>query len=397
MNVRRIPIPRYRQSAGPALLAQGFRPFFLASGAWAALALVLWLCQLTGHLMLPSAFDPLSWHTHEMLFGFATATIAGFLLTAIPNWTGRMPLQGAPLLALVSLWLAGRVAMATSDWIGTGLAAAIDLGFLAALLAVVLREIVAGRNWRNLPMGAALLVLLVGNGLMHAEAAELVEGNGVGWRLALSMILMLIGLVGGRIIPSFTRNWLTKRAPGRMPAPFGVPDSLALVTTGGALALWSALPDAAPTAAALAVAGLSQAARLARWCGHRTRAEALVWVLHLGYAWLPLGLILLAGAAWSDAIPASMAIHALTVGAVGTMTLAVMTRATLGHTARALAADGVTTSIYVAVTLAAASRLAAAALPNWMMALLVISGVCWIIAFGGFALVYGRYLLRPRT
>ena len=389
-------IPRYAPTSAPLLLTQGFRPFFLAAGLWAALALAMWLGMLTGALELPSLFAPVDWHVHEMLFGFVAAVVAGFLLTAIPNWTGRMPLQGAPLLGLVLLWLVGRIAVATSAWLGGPAAAAADLAFLAALLAVVLREIAAGRNWRNLPMAAAVLALLAGNALSHAEALGWLADDGHGRRLGLAVIVMLISLVGGRIIPSFTRNWLAKRGPGPLPASFGLPDGLALGATGLALALWVALPESRLTAAALLVAALAQAARLARWRGHRTTAEPLVWVLHLAYAWLPAGLALLAAAAAGEAAP-SLALHALTAGAIGTITLAVMTRATLGHTGRALRADRATTAIYVAVTLAALSRLAAASPTELSLALLTVSAACWILAFGGFAIVYGRYLLGPRA
>jgi uncharacterized protein involved in response to NO len=220
--------------------------------------------------------------------------------------------------------------------------------------------------------------------------------DGLGWRLGLAVIVMLIGLVGGRIIPSFTRNWLAKRQAGRLPASFGAPDKAALAATGLALALWVAAPEGRLTAALLLIAAFAQAARLARWCGHRTLAEPLVWVLHLAYAWLPVGLGLLAAALWNGT-PQTLAVHALTVGGVGTVTLAVMTRATLGHTGRALRADVATTAIYAAVTLAALLRLAAAAAGEHAFALLIASAICWVVAFGGFAIVYGRYLLRPRS
>lgn len=397
MNSGRIAIPRYRSIAGPALFAQGFRPFFLGAGIWAAGALALWLGNLFGAIALPSLFDPLAWHIHEMLFGYVVATIAGFLLTAIPNWTGRMPLQGMPLATLVLLWVAGRLAMASSEWLGAAVAAVADLAFLAALLAVVLREIVAGRNWRNLPMAAALSVLLAANALMHAEAADLLAHEGLGWRLALAVIVMLISLVGGRIIPSFTRNWLAKRGPGALPRPFGLPDRLTLAASALALALWVVQPDGRLTAALLALAAAAQAVRLARWCGHRTAAEPLVWILHLAYAWLPLGLALLAAASWDQALPPSMATHALTAGAIASITLAVMTRATLGHTGRPLRADAVTTWIYVAITLAAVSRLAAAVLYDHTQLLLAVSGGFWFAAFGCFAIAYGRYLLQARS
>lgn len=396
MKAVRTAIPRYRETAGPALLEQGFRPFFLGAAVWAAIALALWILSLAGALTLPSALDPLTWHVHEMLYGFVVATVAGFLLTAIPNWTGRMPLQGLPLLVLVLAWLAGRAATATSALIGAWPAALIDLAFLAILLAVVLREILAGKNWRNLPMAGAVVLLLAGNALIHAEALALIGSSGLGWRLAIGITLVLVSLVGGRIIPSFTRNWLARRGDTRLPAAFGLVDRLALVATLLALACWSFLPESPVAAVALLLAAGLQAARLARWRGHATLAEPLVWILHLAYAWMPVGLALLAASHWISAVTPTLAIHALTVGTIGSITLAVMTRATLGHTGRALTAGAGTTLIYLAVTLAAASRLAAAALPDLSMLLLTVSGAAWIAAFGGFALVYGPALLRPR-
>src|SRR4051812_42901878 len=164
------PVPRYRSQSGPFLLSAGFRPFFLAAALWAALAVPLWLAAFTGEAALPTLLLPNVWHVHEMVFGFAAATVAGFLLTAIPNWTGRMPLQGGPLAGLVLLWAAGRIAVLASATIGAAAAAALDLPFPLVFLAVVAREILAGRNWRNLPMIAALSLLFVGNLLVHLES-----------------------------------------------------------------------------------------------------------------------------------------------------------------------------------------------------------------------------------
>src|SRR5512134_3779791 len=200
------PVPRYRATAGPAVLSQGFRPFFLLAAAWAVLALVLWLLSFWGYFELPTAFDPTAWHIHEMLFGFVAAAIAGFVLTAIPNWTGRLPLQGWPLLGLVALWAAGRAIVAFSAVVGGGLAAMIDVAFLVALAAVAAREIVVGKNWRNLPIVATLTLLAICNALFHASLYESARSemgltSDLAWRLALSVVVMLIALIGGRIIP----------------------------------------------------------------------------------------------------------------------------------------------------------------------------------------------------
>lgn len=387
-------IPRYRPFQGPVLFRQGFRPFFLGAGLWALAALLLWLVVLQGAVALPTTFGPAAWHAHEMIFGFAAAAIAGFLLTAIPNWTGRMPLQGLPLMLLAGAWLAGRAAMATSALIGPGLAAALDLSFLAALLLIVLREIVSGRNWRNLPMPVALFGLLLANALTHLEAIGGAAVGGLGERLGIAVILMLISLVGGRIIPSFTRNWLAKRAETRLPAAFGLFDRISLAIVIAALGSWVVAPDEWVTGAILLAAGIASFARLLRWRGYRTLPEPLVWSLHLGFAWLPLGLCLLGlGVFLPGLVPSTAGLHALTAGAIGSMTLAVMTRATLGHTGRSLAADGWTTAIYVSIAAAAALRVAAPIALAGYGPLLWASGLLWSTAFGLFTVHYGRMLL----
>jgi uncharacterized protein involved in response to NO len=387
-------IPRFRPFDGPAILRQGFRPFFLCAGLWAVATIAVWLPVYLGRFSIPTAFDLVSWHVHEMLFGFVVAAVAGFLLTAIPNWTGRMPLQGYGLLGLVGVWALGRVAVATSAWIGAELAAIVDLSFLLLMLAVVLREIVAGRNWRNLPMPVAICVLVVANGFMHADTTFGTTMSATGWRLAMAIMIAMISLIGGRIIPSFTRNWLAKRGEIRFPAPFGMFDRLCLLIVVGALTLWIIRPDQAVSGAALMVAGAASLVRLARWRGHRTVSEPLVWSLHLGWMWVPAGLALLGASILFVEVPVAAGLHALTAGAFGSMILAVMTRATLGHTGQPLAADRWTTAIYVLVFLAAVMRVAAPFLAGAYLPLLAVSVGVWILAFALFTTRYGRLLCR---
>src|SRR5579885_1571050 len=230
-------IPRYRQYEGPAVFSAGFRPFFLLGAAWAAIAVPLWLLAFAGQSDLPTQLAPAAWHVHEMVFGYGAAIVAGFLLTAIPNWTGRLPLQGRPLAALVLLWMAGRAAVLSATDIGALAAALVDLAFPLIFLAVVAREILAGKNWRNLPMLGALALLLTGNALVHLDALGLADSAPLGSRTGLATLLMLIALVGGRIIPSFTRNWMAKMRPDvPPPAPAGPLDLAALSVTGLALA-----------------------------------------------------------------------------------------------------------------------------------------------------------------
>lgn len=346
----------------------------------------------------PSAFPPNVWHAHEMAFGYGGAVVAGFLLTAIPNWTGRLPLQGGPLGALVVLWFCGRIAVLCSSIIGLGASAVVDLAFPAAFLAVVAREIVAGRKWRNLPMVGALALLLIGNALTHSDALGFASVDGVGNRLGIATLLALISLIGGRIVPSFTRNWLVKQDPNTAtPAQFDLVDRIALATTVIALLAWAFAPEAGFTSWLELAAGGALAARLARWRGEKTLAEPLLWVLHLGYGWLSIGLLLLGLNGLMQLAPPTTALHALTVGAIGTMTLAVITRASLGHTGRALVAGPRTTAIYVMITLAVLLRLMAPLLGAHYVLALSLSAVAWCGAFGGFALFYYRPLTRPRV
>lgn len=386
-------IPRLRPWAGAPLLSYGFRPFFLGAGVTAPLALLVWLGVIAHGLVPPTAFAAAAWHGHEMLFGFAMAAVAGFLLTAVPNWTGRLPLTGWPLAALAGLWLAGRLAVAFGDRLGAAAAAALDLAFPLVLLAVIAREVATGRNWRNLPVCAALAALLLANVLMHLEPLAIAPSGVLGERLGIATLALLVALIGGRIVPSFTTNWLRRRAAPALPAPFGLVDKLALALTVAALLAWVAMPEAWPVGALLVGAGAAQGWRLTRWQGHRTRAEPLLWVLHLGYGWLALGLVLVGVDALAGRYGAHL--HALTVGCFGTMILAVMTRATLGHTGRALTAGRATTAIYVLVTVAAVLRLAAHAAAGAYLTLVALSGLAWIAAFAMFLFVYGPMLLRP--
>ena len=382
---------------GPAILAYGFRPFFFGAAVWTALAMALWVPMLSGAVMLPTAFDPVSWHAHEFLFGYLGAVIAGFLLTAVPNWTGRLPIVGWRLGALAALWLVGRVAVAVSSGLPAGVAAALDLGFPVVFALVLLREIVAGRNWRNLVVLGILGVFIIGNALFHWQAARGdYAAQGAGLRLGLSAGVMLIAVIGGRIVPSFTRNWLVKRRSAVLPTPpMQRFDKVALLVLLAALVLWVAWPLAVPTGAALALAGGVHAVRLARWAGHRTLAEPLVTVLHAGYAFVPLGAL---GLAAEILLPGSVGMagaqHLWMAGAIGLMTLAVMTRATLGHTGQALSAGPGTVVIYIAVVLATLTRVAAGVWPGLSGPLQTLAGLGWIVAFGGFALVYGPALLR---
>ena len=385
-----------RLMALPPLLRGGFRPFFFGGAMWAVVVVALWVLALAGRIELPTTFDPLAWHRHEMLFGYLGAVIAGFLMTAIPNWTGRLPIAGARLAGLAGLWLAARLAVLFSLFTGPILALILDVGFLGTLAFVAAREVIAAKN-RNVPVVIAAALLALASALDHAEALGLAVPTGVGWRLGFGIVLLMVSLIGGRIIPSFTRNWLSKQGHQKgLPTQPGRFDIATLILTGVSLAAWILFPDTPVTGALLAAAGLLQAVRLARWSGQRTWREPIVLILHISYAWLPLGLLLLGASSFIWCIPASSAIHALSAGAMASMTLAVMTRATLGHTGRHLRADGWTKAIYALVTAGAALRFAAPMLPVDYTLTIAAAGTVWCAAFVAFLIGYGPKLTGPR-
>jgi len=329
-----------------------------------------------------------------MLFGFVPAIVTGFLLTAIPNWTGRLPLQGTPLLVLVIAWIAGRIAIALSAKIGWLAAALIDVGFLALVVGASAREIIAGQNWRNLKVLIPVTVLALANAGFHVEAH--VSGMAdIATRAGVAAILVLVMLIGGRIIPSFTRNWLARENPGRLPIPFGRFDALTIVVSAAALCIWIVTPRGELTGTALLAAGILQTVRLGRWAGDRTLRDRLVLILHVAYAFVPFGFVLVSVASFGVILP-SAGLHAWMTGAIGTMTLAVMTRASLGHTGHELAAKVGTQIIYAAVVVAALVRVLASLSPQWALPLIHVAALAWIVAFGGFAILYGPILFRAR-
>ncbi len=389
---------RIRAWRGPALLSFGFRPLFLGAGLWAIVAMGLWIGALSGAIGLPTAFGLVDWHVHALLYGYVPAVAAGFLLTAVPNWTGRLPITGAPLGALAALWLAGRAAVLFSAHLPPLAAALADLAFLAALVAMIAREIVAGGNWRNLPVLGLVTLLLAGNALFHAEAAGGgYAAGGYGARLGMGAIVFLILLIGGRVTPSFTRNWLARRGDGRLPTPMNRFDGACLAVAAAALGAWIAAPERPVAGALCLAAGALHFWRLGRWAGERTLAEPLVASLHLGYAFAALGFLTVGGSTlFPDAIPRTGALHAWMAGAVGVMTLAVMTRASLGHSGRALTASPAITAAYALVALAALARIAAGFAPG-APGLLHVAGAAWIAGFGVFVWRFAPLLALPRA
>lgn len=384
---------RGRIRAMPPILHYGFRPFFFLAALHAGLAIPVWLGAYFGGFDIGGPFGGMQWHAHEMLFGYLSAVIAGFVLTAIPNWTGRLPLSGMPLAVLVGLWLAGRAAcLASPDpW----LAMAIDLAFPATLAFAIWREVTAGRNWKNAPVAVMITLFGVANAADHL--AGFVDHD-LGQRLALAVAGMLIALIGGRIVPSFTRNWLVKQGFAALPAPFGRLDKSALVATAAATLGWVVMPHSALVGAFLFAAGALLAVRLFHWRGLSTVREPILFVLHLGYGWLAASFALLGlSIMLPEAVPHAAALHALTAGSVGTMTLAVMTRASLGHTGRVIVADRFVVAMYVMVSAGAGLRVAAPFAGDWYGHVLACGGALWAGAFLLFAVRYAPILWGRRA
>ncbi|MEW6644918.1 MAG: NnrS family protein [Pseudomonadota bacterium] len=385
-----------RSWSGPAILGGGFRPFFLGAALWAAAAVAVWLPFLSGTVAIPTAFSPVDWHVHEMIYGYGAAVVAGFLLTAVPNWTGRLPIAGWPLGWLFALWAAGRIAVFASAAIGAMPAALIDSAFLVVFACMVGREIAVGRNQRNLKVVVLVLLLAIANAAFHAEAA--VKGAAtLSTRAGLAVIVFLILLIGGRVVPSFTHNWLARQGEATRPVPFGRPDGVVMVLSAIALVMWIVVPDWHGAGAILLAAGAANLWRLSRWLGWRTRSDVLVLVLHLGFLLTTLGFVSAGISAFRpDLAPPVLGIHIWAIGGIGTMTLAMMTRATLGHTGRSLSASKPTQLIYLAVLIALVARGAAVLLPGILFPLLYVAVAAWCVAFAGFSFVYGAMLVRPR-
>ena len=385
--------PRYE---GPAFLSYGFRPFFLGAALFGALSVFMWVAVFAGKAHTTFLYTPREWHVHEMLFGYLPALIAGFLLTAIPNWTDRMPLRGAPLLALFLLWLAGRLLVA-SPWLGAFASAMIDGAFLVVLAAYVWREIVAARSWDRAPIGVLVSVFAGANILFHLSALQ-GRPTDVPEHLALSVMTMLLTVIGGRLAPTFTREFLAERNIPGLPEVFTRVDAVAIILVLVGVMSWVVQPESRWAGAMLLVAGAASVVRLVRWGGWMTWQEPLVLILHIGYGWVGLFLLALGASILGIGFSPENAIHILTAGAMGTMTLAVMTRASLGHTGRPRHAGRLTVTIYLLVNVGAFLRIVA---PNsetptaLTHAMLSLSALSWGGAYLLFVLVYGPFLVRP--
>lgn len=385
------------------VFSQSFRICFLMAAVWAAAVIPIWLAAYAGEIELGSPYGAGAWHAHELIYGYVALVIAGFLFTAIPNWTGRPPLGTGRIKLLVILWLAGRVAIASAGVIGVTPAAAIDCLFLLAVIATAAREIIGGANYRNLVVVALVTLLLASNIWFHVDAWHgghaHQHANGQNpLHAGIAIVVTLIVLIGGRIVPNFTRNWLARRGATRLPAMPSRFDMVAAAAGAIGLVSWVIAPADVRTGMLAFIAAVLLFIRLARWRGWETGAEPLLAVLHIGYLFVPTGFLLVAANILpSSPIPADAALHAWTAGAVGVMTLAVMTRASLGHTGRPLTATKATTAIYAAIVAAALLRIAAPLMPEHYIHLLAAAGIAWTVAFAGFIAAYGPLLLKPRA
>ncbi len=382
--------------AGPAFLSYGFRPFFLGAALFGGLAILAWVLLFAGGVYAEFLYSPREWHVHEMLFGFIPALIAGFLLTAMPNWTDRMPLRGVPLLAMFLLWLAGRW-LVGAPWFGSAFSAVVDGAFLVLLAAYIWREIIAAGCWDRAPIGVLVSFYACANIVFHVSA---LRGAPTDFpeRFALAVMTLMLTIIGGRLTPTFTREFLAERNMPRLPEIFSPIDGIAIVLVLMGVITWVLQPESVWAGTMLFVAGVASMARLLRWGGWRTWREPLVMILHVGYGWIGLFLLALGTSILEIGSSSENAVHFLTTGAMGAMTLAVMTRASLGHTGRPRHADRLTVAIYLLVNVGALLRIVAphSETPTTLTyTILGLSALCWSGAYVLFTLHYGPYLVRP--
>lgn len=373
-----------RPLGDPAIRPLAYRPFFIAGSAYAGALVLGWTAARFGAISEWSAYPAGALHAHELLFGFVPAIVAGYTLTAAVRWTRRLPIARGILIVLLAIWALGRLAVLGSRLLGPTLAGAIDVAFLPALAATLTIELTAARAWRRLPIVAIILVVASANALFHVEAAQS-RAPDIASRAGLAGIVLLISVVGGRIVPRYTRRWLERQPSGRAPAAFGGYDVVALIVAAVALARWAGEPSGTVSAVLLAIAGALHAVRLARWAGERTAGNLLVLALHLAYAFVPAGLALAAAAAL-EAAPADAATHAWSTGAIGAMTVAVMSRTALRHSGWPLLPTRATSLVFTLVFVGALLRTTAAFGGAAQSAMLAAAGVAWSGGFLGLAI-----------
>jgi uncharacterized protein involved in response to NO len=378
--------------------AYGFRPFFLAAGLYAVVALAAWAFVLRAGVAPFGALPPLLWHGHEMLYGFIGAAVGGFLLTAVPSWTGTRGFAGRPLMLLAALWLAGRLAFAAAGLLSWAAIAALELAYLPVLGFLLGRAQRRERN-RTCPMLVIVTVLWgIDAAFLRSAAAGNLGAADLALRTGIGVVLLLVTVIGGRIVPAFTANALRSRGKAADIRTWKPVEVAAIGAMALSVIVDAAVPMSAWAGAVAALAAFAQALRLAGWRSLRTLDDPIVWVLHAAYAWLPLGLALkavnlLAGAPW-----AAQWLHALTIGAAATMILAVMTRASLGHTGRPLVVGRSIALAYALLLLAALLRVfGPSLLPVSYLGSVEAAALAWIAAFAIFSVVYAPVLMLERA
>lgn len=390
-----------------AFLSAGFRPFFLFAGLYGVFPLAAWLWAYLGDGATPGDFAPSHWHGHEMIYGFVVAAVAGFLLTAVPNWTRSGAFAGMPLAVLAAVWLGGRLAMWFGDALGPAAVAALDLTMIPLLGVYVGRRLVAHRVRRNYIVLGVLAVLFLGNLMMHLEAMDLTADSAtMGLEIGLYGVVFLLAMISGRVIPGFTANALRHRGVEvEAGTPSGVTRAVVvLVIAASLLDVFAA--DAGPGrfAAGLAalLAALALMVRMRDWHSVKTLGDPIVWVLHAGHFWLVVGFALLALADFTSGIERGAGVHALSAGAFGTTVMAMITRAALGHSGRTIKASPAIAAAYAMVVIGALLRVVAALAvhdlpPGGYEGLLIASGLSWSGGFAVYCLVFWPILTRPRV
>lgn len=391
-------------NAFDVFFSYGFRPFFLLGAVYAVLVMALFLFWIGIHhaggdiINMSISLAPHVWHGHEMLFGFTMAIIAGFFLTAVPNWTGTRPVRGWPLAALAGTWLLARLAMGFSAHVSPLIVAALDLFFLPFLGILVIKAMLGAESKRNFIFLPILLLLFSANAAFHLEQLGIYDdGAALSQRLGLGTIALLLTIVGGRVVPAFTTNALRKQGIENLPVNNSVLNILGIISVLAFLVADTFVPfDASLTGSLALIAAIINGLRLILWRGYLTLKQPIVWVLHLGFAWLVIGLGLRAFTDLGDLMSPQTAMHALTAGAIGTMTLAVMSRAALGHTGRALQVNGFVTFAYLLISIGTLARII---IPTWAPSYynegMLLAGISWLTAFSIFAAVYWPILTGP--
>lgn len=372
------------------LLAIGFRPFFLGAAGAAVALMGLWIIFLLTGISTHENLMPVLWHGHEMLFGFAMAVIAGFLLTAMQNWTGLNLVTPGQLALLIVVWLAGRLAFAFSGVMPLWLISLLDLGFLPLLCLIVARTLIRAGNRRNYSLIAMLLVFWILNILMHLEFHHPASGLAyLSLDVSVLLVTTLLVFMGGRVIPFFT----DRRLPGAAPVQWPWLNWASTLTVLALIPAYLIVGRDIMLAPLLLIAAVSTAGRLLAWKPWRTFGEPILWILHLGYAWVPVGLIFLAMHLSGAGLPWTAGIHALMAGAMSTLILGMMARVALGHSGRPITAPPLMVAGFLIITIAAVTRVAAAALmtPDW---LLIAAALLWALAFLIYLVVYTPIILR---